>query len=184
MLTLYFSILPLPYSITGPLFLSVSIKYLWCNILVFCVCRIFTFNKPSSPKKACLLVFSFYFRTALLCRFFIFHYFGCCAQCSRSQKNSHQNCYCLTYKLRVKPSLKCRKKTTIKQRFIEVLLTLDVKCVIIFFSTLWSRQKDKRKKLINFTKVICCWTKTLLEQPWTFLNSPRALILRVFMSQG
>lgn len=151
---------------------------------MFYVCRIFTFNKPSGPKQACLLVFSFYFRTALLCRFFIFHYFGCCAQCSRSQKNSHQNCYCLTYKLRVKPSLKCRKKTTIKQRFIEVLLTLDVKCVIIFFSTLWSRQKDKRKKLINFTKVICCWTKTLLEQPWTFLNSPRALILRVFMSQG
>ena len=25
-------------------------------------------------------------------------------------KKSHQNCYCLTYKLRVKPSLKCRKK--------------------------------------------------------------------------
>ena len=110
MLTLYFSILPLPYSTTGPLFLSVSIKYLWCNILVFYVCRIFTFNKPSSPKQACLLVFSFYFRTALLCGFFIFHYFGCCAQCSRSQKNSHQNCYCLTYKLRVKPSLKCKKK--------------------------------------------------------------------------
>ena len=128
------------------------------------MCRIFTFNKPSVLNKLSVMVFSFYFRTALLCRFFIFHYFGCCAQCSHSQKNSHQSCYFLTYNLRVKPSLKCRKKTTRQQRFIEVLLTLDVKYVINFFLLF---EVDRRIKEIN--KLIS--PKLFVFEQKHFLNS-------------
>ena len=170
MLTLYFSILPLPYSITGPLFLSVSIKYLWCNILVFYVCRIFTFNEPSGPKQACLLVFSFYFRTALLCRFFIFHYFGSCAQCSRSQKNSHQNCYCLTYKLRVKPSLKCRKKTTLKQIHRGIVDLRCKMCDKFFFLLLEVDRRIKEKNYLISPKLLVFEQKHFLNSHEHFLT--------------